>query len=159
MSTRQNSRDQAFRERYICPLCNMGDGHETRSYNKKSDTDRHSVTSTPSSPSPDKPKEYVAVFQRPTAFDKYITELHEKIFRSINSNEYICALCPCSTIVLGTWHCTARFSGGRQMFLDHLRSHHAQSPESLRWYPHHCCPEDTASYTDPRIRRTAESFS
>lgn len=163
MSTRQNSYDYTRREMYICPLCNMGDGHEKRSYNKKSDTDRSSRTPAPSSLSPDKPKEYARVFQRPTTFDKHINELHERIFQSINSHEYICGFCPCSTIAHGTWHCAARFTantpGERQAFLDHLKSHHAQSPEVLHWYPHACCPVDTASYTDPRIRRTAESFS
>jgi hypothetical protein len=141
----------------------MGEGHERRPYNRKSDTDESSRTTASSSPSPDKPKEYASVFQRPTAFDKHITELHEKIFRSINSNEYICALCPCSTIAHGNWDCTARFTAHtpreRQMFLDHLKRDHAQSPEALRWYHHTCCPKDTASYTDPRIRKTAESFS
>lgn len=163
MSSCQNSYNHARRERYICPLCNMGDGHERRSYNKRSGTDGNPRTSTSSSPSPDKPKEYASVFQRPTAFDKHINELHEKIFRSINSNEYICALCPCSTIAHRIPHCTARFSantaGEKQTFLDHLRSHHAQvDPRSLNLYHHICPPTTPASYTDPVIRRVAESF-
>jgi hypothetical protein len=88
----------------------MGYGHDKRPYNRKSDTDESSRTSASSSPSPDRLKEYTAVFQRPIAFDRHMNELHERIFRSINSNEYICALCECSTIARGTWHCTARFS-------------------------------------------------
>jgi hypothetical protein len=152
----------ATRHQYTCPVCNMGCGHEKRTYAKKSDNTGDIKNASPCTLSSKRPVEQVGVFQRPTAFDKHITELYEKIFRSINSNEYICALCPCNTIAHGTWHCAARFSantaGERQTFLDHLRSHHAQGPEFLCWYHHTCCPMDTASYTDPRIRRTAESI-
>jgi hypothetical protein len=158
MSTRKDSYNHAHRDKYICPLCNMGEGHEKRPYNRKLDTDGNSRTPASSSPSHNKTKEYMGVFRRPTVFDKHINELHEKIFRSINSNEYICALCPCSTIAYGSLHCTTRFRGGRQPFLDHLKDHHAQSPGDLHCYPHACCPQNTASYTNARIRKTAKFF-
>jgi hypothetical protein len=140
----------------------MGGRHHKRPYNKKLYTDKSIRTSASSSLLPDKLKEYAGVFQRSTAFDKHITELHEKIFLSINSDEYICALCPCNTIAHGNLHCTARFNadipGGRQTFMDHLRSHHAQNPNALQWYHHACLPKNTASYTDAKIRRAAESL-
>ena len=118
------------------------------------------MSSTSSSPSPDKPKLYKAVFQKSDAFDKHFIKGHVKVFLSINSNEYICAFCPCSTIANKSQHCAARFAADTpQTFLDHLKSCHAQSPEDLIWYPHACWPKTPASYTDPKIRRIAESFS
>lgn len=155
----------APRERYICPICNMGNGREKRAYVRKAVNNESTGTNSSSTSllSPGTSKVYAGDFQRSTAFDKHIIDYHERIFESTNSTEYICTLCPCDPIAYGTLHCSARFAanvpGEKQRFLDHLRNFHAQEdPRSLNWYHHICSPTAITSYTDPVVRRMAESF-
>jgi hypothetical protein len=154
-------------EKLICPICNMGSGHKKRSYIWKDLKDGStrtpsastpgaltSCTSTPSASTPSastpsattpcastpaaaKPEKDPTKFDKVFAFDKHITERHERIFYSINTSEYICTLCPCDSVALGIPECSARFPADQSMkqdFLRHLRTAHAQAPENLIWY-------------------------
>jgi hypothetical protein len=147
------------RERYICPICNMGSGHEKRAYVRKSANNGTGPTATGSffTGSSGNPRDYTGEFQMASAFDRHIIERHEKIFESMTSSEYICLLCPCDSIAHSTLQCTARFSttSGKQGFLDHLRTFHAGDPDSLALWQHLCAPTTTASY-HPALRKVAE---
>ena len=148
------------RERYICPIWNMGSGHEKRAYVRKSAINGTNPTATGSSftGSSGNSRDYTGEFQLASAFDRHIIERHEKIFKSMTSSEYICLLCPCDCIAHGTIQCTARFctkTSGNQRFLDHLRTSHAGDPDSLALWQHLCAPTTTASY-HPTLRGVAE---
>ena len=150
------------RERHICPICNIGSGQEKRPYNKRLPNNGHPKAGFSfTSPLPlNAPKVYKSEFQMQTAFDRHITGSHVRVFQSINSSEYICYLCPCDCVKSKTLSCSARYpadsSEKKQGFLDHLRDAHAQTPESLVWFPHLCSPTTTEYYTDPVVRMVAK---
>jgi hypothetical protein len=152
------------RERYICPICNIGSGQEKRSYNRRFSNNEspEAKFSFNTSHPPNMPKLYKNEFQIPSAFNRHLTGWHARVFQSINSSEYICSLCPCDCVMGRTLVCSARYpadsSEAKQRFLDHLRDAHAQTPETLVWYPHQCPPAMKEYYTNPEVRKVAESI-
>ena len=152
------------RDRHICPICNIGSGQGKRQYNKRFTNNESTDAKLPFTRSPllNPPKLYKNEFQLPSAFDRHLTGWHARVFQSINSSEYICSLCPCDCVMGRTMTCSARYptdsSEGKQEFLDHLRDAHAQAPETLIWYPHLCSPATKEYYTDPMVRKVAESI-
>ena len=158
MSGRSLGSVHAHRDRYICPICNMGSGRERRAYSRKSANIGTTGTGPSSTPSSEKPRDYLGEFQLASAFDRHIIERHERIFQSMNSSEFICLLCPCDSIAHDAIQCTARFSttSGKQGFLDHLRTCHAGDPDNRIWWQHLCAPNTTASY-HPALRKVADS--
>lgn len=160
------SQGKLKREKYMCPVCNMGSGHQTRTYNRHSVGNRSSrngsSSSCASSPSSDVSRAYAREFQLASAFDRHIVEMHERMFQRTNSTEFVCGFCWCDSIGIKAPDCAARFSAdpyGKKDFLDHLRLFHARNPDILTWHQHTCSPTTTASYTDPLVRRMAKSFS
>ena len=160
MSARPPGAGHAHQQEFLnCPICHMGSGRETRASGRNSI--KSETTATGSSFIPSYEAIRAAKFQKPLAFDRHITERHEKIFQSVNSSDYICYLCPCDCIAYGASRCTARFSTdthGNLCFLDHLETSHAGDPDSLAWWQHLCPPSTTADYKDPEVRKVAESF-
>ena len=160
MSAHPPGAGHAHQQEFLnCPICHMGSGRETRASGRNSINSETTATGSSSIPSYEAIR--AAKFQKPLAFDRHITERHEKIFQSVNSSDYICYLCPCDCIAHGASRCTARFSTdthGKLCFLDHLKTSHAGDPDSLAWWQHLCPPSTTADYKDPEVRKVAESF-
>ena len=115
----------------------MGIGHIKRKYSNN----------------PATPK-YTKDFQLISYFDKHITEQHARLFLRPNSTEYVCDLCPCDTITSGSPTCSATFTHWKPL-LEHLRGSHAQTPEDLIRYLHHCPPVSIEAYTSISVREMA----
>lgn len=160
MSKQLGSCSHAQRDIYRCPVCNSGSGREKRPYTSRKESVEKASPPTPS-PSSGSRKMYAGEFQLSTAFDRHIIDWHEKIFASIYTHEYICALCPCETVTKQSVDCSARFSAhpfNRQQFLDHLRTAHAGAESVPIWYTHYCAPPKDASYIDPVVGQISKSL-
>jgi len=161
MSKHSSGCSHASRERHRCPVCNSGSGREKCPYTSRNGTIEPASPPTSSSSS-SSPKVYAGEFQLSTAFDRHIIDWHEKIFASIYTHEYICALCPCKRVTHGLVDCSARFSArpsNKQEFLDHLRTAHAGAEQVPMWYTHYCSPPKDASYLDPVVGHKAKSLA
>lgn len=160
MSKHLGSCSHVQREIYRCPVCNSGSGREKRPYTSRKES-VETVSPPTLSPSTSSPKVYAGEFQLSTAFDRHIIDWHEKIFASIYTHEYICALCQCDRVTHRSLDCSARFSArpsNKQKFLDHLRAAHARAEHVPMWYSHHCSPPENASYIDPVVGQKAQSL-
>lgn len=111
---------------YICPCCNMGDGHVKRSYNRSGGTSTEFVpTSLRNS------MEFQNTYKKPSTFDKHIRERHRRLFERTGSTQFVCVFCLCK------YPCAGRFYTEQEL-LDHLRATHAQIPEQVE-HTHHVC--------------------
>ena len=137
---------------YICPLCNMGEGHKTRPYNRKASAG--TLTSKDSSIN------YKNAFTKKKVFDNHIKTSHIKLFDRINCvrfSEYICCLCPCDVVSKegdSKANCHGRFKCVDSL-LQHLRSAHAQDPDGLLKFDHWCGPLFPESYYPDVLQKAA----
>lgn len=155
MSNDAPDRNRLSQEQYTCPFCNMGSGHTTRSYKRKSQSLRVSTEDGLTVSTAARPRTYIRTFRTPIAFDRHIQERHGRFFKRFNADEFYCGFCPCGTIA-NQPTCSATFSQARH-FLQHLRSWHARCPEGLLHFSHLCAPISVQSYSSA-VREIAEGM-
>jgi hypothetical protein len=129
-------------EQSFCPICNMGDGHFARPYNKAA-TNGHVSAGTPDSigqsPSQWKPSGPRYANTKPTWFNKHVTEGHKKLFLRTKPSDFVCGICACEKLT-----CVARFNDFKSL-LEHLWDFHKQASLNRDWHYHHCLPWSTFS--------------